>query len=262
MKVAFVTHCSDDWFEDGGCSKLVRSANYFHPEVPFIRFGTKELNILNDMHNNTLHWCNLNPAVSKEVAKHYDRVIHIDSDSMILGDLSDLLSAKEDVTVVRNNNDYDTASKFTDKPILYNGCKPEEYANAGLIASNLKEFWDYWIEQNSLYERSLPYREQDVLNKILQEKRFTHSFIDSKESKTHYGISCHYGEHTYWDSSKYIIFKEGGFWLKDKSIKIWHQAGGSHHFPKLNLDHFFNEETVIHMNSILEAPCEYIEPKL
>lgn len=257
MSIAFVTHCSDDWFEDGGCSKLLKSANYFHPEIPFILFGTKELNELNAAYNNRLHWCNLNPAVSKEVAKKYDRVIHFDADSMILGNLDELINAEEDVTVVRNNNDYDTASKFTDKPVIFNGCSPEKYANAGLIASNKMEFWDYWIEQNAIFEHVMPYREQDVLNKILQENKFSSNFIDSKDTKVHYGISCHYGEHTYWDSSKEIVFREGSFYLKDKIVKVWHQAGGSQHFPKLNLTEFFSEETIIHLESLLTSPCIY-----
>lgn len=265
MKTAFVTHCSDDWFEDGGCSKLVRSINYFHPTTPIYVFGTKELNELNKLYHGKLHWCNLNPVVSLVVAEKqkYDKVIHIDADSILLGDVTELLNDTADITVVRNNNDYNTASKFTDNPITFRGCSPELYANAGLVASNRIDFWKYWIELNTLYEQQFPYREQDVLNYILQENKFNYNFIDNVKKKVHYGISCHYGSNTFWDSSKEIEISENGYKLKDKIVKVWHQAGGSHYFPKLQLDKFFSEKVVNEIkNTILKAPLNYIKPNL
>jgi hypothetical protein len=257
MSIAFCTHCSDDWFYDGGCSKLINSAKHFHPDIPFFVFGSHELAVLNKKYDGTLHWCNLNPVVSKEVARFYDKVVHFDADSFILGSLDSILDFTEDIALVRNNNDHDTASRFHDKPVIYNGCSPEQYANAGLIGSNSKSFWDYWIGKNYDLEASLPYREQDVLNHIIQEGKFTTTFLDPKHKPLHYGISSLYGKDTFWDSAKEIKFKEDKFYLKEKEIKVWHQAGGSQHFPKLQLDKFFTPEVCLEMKKFTEGNSIY-----
>lgn len=261
--IAFVTHCSDDWFYSGGCSKLLASAKHFHPDIPFYVFNNIELNELNRRYSGNLHWCNLNPVVSYEVAKKHRSVVHFDSDSIVLGHLTELIEAltsnkTNTVVTVRNNNDFNTASKYSDPPITINNCSPSSYMNAGLIGSNSILFWEYWITKNFQLESSLPYKEQDVLNLILQENKFNNICLDPIESNVHYGISCHYGKDGYWESSK-LINKDGilGFRLKDKIIKVWHQAGGSQYFPKLNLEQFFNPECANEINKIISEQHTY-----
>ena len=257
LDIAFCTHCSDDWFEDGGCSKLIRTAKYFHPDIPFYVFGNYELNLLNNKYGGCLHWCNLNPVISLEVAKLHKKVIHFDADSIVLGRLDELLEFKEDVAVIRNNNDFDTASKFSDDAVTYNNSPPELYVNAGLIGSNNTSFWLEWIRQNNLYERTTLHNEQRVLNKIVQENLFSTTYLDSKDKKVHYGISSLYGENGYWESAKDIILKGEKFFLKDKQIKVWHQAGGSQYFPKLNLNQFFTKEVVQEIEFIMSKMHTY-----
>lgn len=259
MSIAFCTHCSDDWFYAGGCSKLINSAKYFHPDIPFIVFNNIELNIFNERHKGKLNWCNLMPVVSSEVAKHFDKVIKFDADSMILGPLDGILEFTEDVCVVRNNNDFDTASMFHDPPALFNNCAPEDYYNAGLVGSTRPEFWDEWMVQNDLFERQLMHREQDVMNKLLQEQKDKYSkvVLDSKDKPVHYGISCHYGKDTWWDSAKEFTYKDGEFFLKDKVVKVWHQAGGSRYFPKLQLEKFFTPEIIKEIEKITNTTSIY-----
>lgn len=253
MNTAFCTHCSDDWFYGGGCDKLLATAKHFHPDIPFYVFGTFELNKLNEKYNGGLSWDILNPVVSSELVKYnFDKIVHIDADSIILGKLNELLDFKTDLAVVRNNNDYDTASRFSDNPVLINNCKPENYFNAGLIASNNKEFWSYWIEQNKKAQ-GYPYKEQDILNLIVHSGKYTHNVLDPKEADCHYGISAHFGEKTFWDSSKEIVKNENDFFLRKKKVKVYHQAGGHHHFPKLNLSFLFNEQTAKDIQNIIDS---------
>ena len=123
--------------------------------------------------------------------------------------------------------------------------------NAGLIGSTNKDFWKYWIEKNLQGCEKFPYQEQDVLNLIIQEGKFKFECLDTKKSNVHYGISCHYGKDGYWESSKEIKVEDGKFKLGPKIIKVWHQAGGSQNFPKLQLNNFFNESCVKEINRIL-----------
>jgi hypothetical protein len=198
----------------------------------------------------------LNPIVSKEVAQDFDKVVHFDADSIILGSLNEILEFDADVLTVRNNNDFNTASRYTDPPITVNNCAPENYMNAGLIASKNRLFWDDWISCNK-FAHSYPYKEQDTLNILLQSGKYNHKCLDPKDSSNHYGISCHYGEKSFWDSSRDIMYKNGKFVLKDKVIKVYHQAGGHQHFPKLQLRTLFNEETAKEIERISSRPVAY-----
>jgi hypothetical protein len=190
-------------------------------------------------------------------SKKHQTVIHFDADSIILGRLDELLSFNTDIVGVRNNNDFRTASRFTDKPITINNCHPDQYMNAGLIGSNTIKFWEYWIEKNFQLARSMPYAEQDVMNLIIQEGGFSFSCLDPIDSDVHYGISSHFGEHTFWDSSKLIKKVGSDFVLSadvlknNKKVKVYHQAGGHHHFPKLNFSNLFSEDTSLAIQEII-----------
>lgn len=251
-KIAFATHCSDDWFYDGGCHKLLATAAHFCPDIPFYLFSTKELNELNAKYSNKLHWDILNPVVSKEIANLAEWVIHIDADSLILGDLPSLIrNVREDVVCVRNNNDYDKASREQDPPITINNCHPEDYMNAGLIGSKNSDFWDHWIERNFSEAYKYPYKEQDILNLILENSRFDYKCLDPKTDKVHCGISSLYGTETYWDISKEIKLVNGKFMLNNKQIMVYHQAGGHRFFPKLQLEKLFSKEVADSITEIV-----------
>ena len=253
MSTVFCTHCSDDWFYNGGCNKLLATAKYYNKDVPFFVFTSLELNKLNEKYNGQLNWDILNPIISMELKSQFDKVIHIDADSLILGPLEEIFESTADILTVRNNNDYNTASKFTDLPVTINGCIPENYMNAGLVGTSNVGFLSHWIYRNFNEAQNYPYREQDILNLILQEGKFTSQCLDPKDKDVHYGISCHYGKDTYWDSSKDIVFSSGEFLLGKKKIKVYHQAGGHHHFPKLNLEVLFNSDTKKEIERIINS---------
>lgn len=259
--IAFVTHCSDDWFYPVGCNKLIQSAKYYHPDIPFFVFGSYELNKLNEKYNGKLNWDILNPVVSLEVAKHYDRVFHFDADSFICGTLTELLDADMEVVGVRNNNDINTASRVSDKPITINNCAPADYMNAGLVGASNPKFWEDWIDKNKDAGR-YPYLEQDIYNLILQEKTYSFSCLDPIESPVYYGISCLSGVKTHWDSLKEVELCQDALLLNNKTLKVVHQAGG-HALPKLVFENLFRKDVANYLNTHFNNDiCEFNKLKL
>lgn len=252
MSIAFCTHCSDDWFYNGGCNKLIATAKYFHPDIPFYVFNNIELNKLSSKYSNKLRWEILNPIVSFEVSKIHEKVIHFDADSLILGKLDDIINFKEDIVGVRNNNDLDRASKSSHQPITINNCHPSEYMNAGLVGSNKKEFWEFWISENSKYAQNFVFFEQDVYNLIIQSKKFSFKCLDPKDSKFYFGVAGCMGSSTDWDNYKNMKKINGDYVVNNKIVKVFHQAGGSGYFPKLILNNFFSDEVVSDLTNIID----------
>lgn len=239
MSVAFVTHCSDDWFYPVGCNKLLTSAKVYHPDIPFFVFGTKELNKLNQKYDGKLNWDILNPIVSIEVANYFDFVVHFDADSFLCGPLEELLGSTCDIVGVRNNNDYNHASRDCDPPKTVGGCNPEDYMNAGLVGSRKKEFWVDWIQDNvNAYKYTL--QEQDIYNLLLQKNKYSFECLDPKYKNVYYGISNLSGIITHWDSLKNSYLENDELFLGNKKIKVVHQAGG-HKLPKLVFSELFSE---------------------
>lgn len=241
MKTLFVTHVSDDWYESVGASKLVASAKYFHPEIPFYVFGTKEIEELFKIHPN-VNWNTLQPFTTIHGLNEFDMVVHFDADSMIVGRLDELLSEdnlKYDAIGVRNNNDFGQAGK--DNPITQGNIPVEKYLNAGLVASTSKEFLQQWCNYNINFGNSQPFQEQSVLNYIIGERYYKNKILDPIESNVHYGISGLFGTETHWDSWKEISLNENKeLILRNKTVKVLHHAGG-HQKNKLDFNMFSNE---------------------
>src|SRR5258706_5889535 len=105
MKAVFFTHCSDDWYEPVGCYKLEQSVKHFHPEIPFIRFGTEEIDEQVRLHPG-LHWDIMIPIWGQLLADEYDLVVHFDADSIVTGRLDEILGGDYEVAGVRNNDDF------------------------------------------------------------------------------------------------------------------------------------------------------------
>jgi hypothetical protein len=246
MKTCFVTHVSDDWYDSVGASKLVASARYFHPEIPFFVYGTQEINQLFQIHPN-VNWNTLQPfttlpAFENEEGIVFDMVVHFDADSMIVGKLDELLSEdnlKYDVIGVRNNNDFDKAGK--DGAITQERIPIQEYINAGLVGCTSKKFLQTWTIKNISEGNNQPFQEQSVLNSIIGEYNYKLKILDPKESNVHYGISGLFGTNTHWDSWKEISLNGNKeLILRNKFVKVLHHVGG-HQKNKLDFNIFSQE---------------------
>lgn len=244
--IAFCTHVSDDWYHSIGAHKLIQSAKYFHPEIPFYRFGTQQINELFAIHPK-IDWNTLNPFVSYQLIDEYDMVVHFDADSMIVGKLDELLNINGDFDIigVRNNNDYNKAGK--DNFITQGNLNPQNYLNAGLVGTNSKRFLEEWMNRNITEADRYPFQEQSVLNDMTI--KYPYKILDPRESNVYYGISGLYGTETHWDSWKEITLNENKeLILNSKKVKVLHHGGG-HNADKLDFN-LFSEEVKQRLNEI------------
>lgn len=253
-KICFCTHVSDDWYIPGGAKNLEKSFKYFHPDIDFITFKSKEIS---EEFNRGKNWYTMNPAVTRRISSNYDLVVHMDADSLVVGKLDEILSGDFTIAGVRNNNDNGTAGGSGKAELIRkkNGEQlsndPFSYWNAGLIASTDPEFWNEWDARNSEANDYVQY-EQDILNIMVCEKTNT-KLLDSINTDLYYGLSSAYGRTNswHWDSWREIEV-DNGLKLNNKRIKVLHQAGGQQIFPKMVPEVFFNLEVQSFIKEIVK----------
>jgi len=250
-KIAVSTWCSNDYRDFIGIKELTKSIKYFHPEIHHYidtQDWTPEMGA----------W--MMAPTCLEIADDFDMVIHIDGDSVVVGDLSEMISSDADVIGTLNNNVLNKAGangpittdlmSYDEENETYNTTGKQiphnEWLNAGIIAANTKEFYKAWDDLNmSIYEQlerlkverlAAPFGdENDTLNVIFHSGRFSKHIVDFHGSNVSYNITnlwgFEYGRH--WESWKSLYLKDDKVFLDDPingtpcQIKILHQAGGS-----------------------------------
>lgn len=233
-KIAFCTYVSDEYYHSLGAHKLVKSAAYFHPEIPMFAFGTGEINEISKTYD--VDFGLLHPFFIDRLLNKYERVVYFDADGMLVGPITEIFEAldKHDIVCVRNNNDQDRAGM--NEPITWKGVPVDQYVNGGLIATRNPVFINNWMHCNREYGHALPFKEQDVLNIILKKHRkyaqemqkpeLIPYIVDHKNAGVYYGVSCLSGEGSHWDSWKQIELVNDELILNGKTVKVLHHAGG------------------------------------
>lgn len=234
MTTCFCTYISDDLYHSYGTDKLVKSAKYFYPEIPFVVYGSEEMKRMNmpieSMHSHFI----------LESMRSYDQVIYLDADSMIVGKMDELFEMLKDgcMVCVRNNNDFGKSG--IDQPLEQKKVSIDTYLNAGLIAVNSKNagsvIYDWWLVTYKLGEM-LPFGSQTVLNALAEGWRV---IVDAIEAPVYYGVSALSGTETHWDSWKEITVNNGELILNNKKVKVLHHGGGFKP-DKLGFDMFTDE---------------------
>jgi len=234
--LVFFTSVSDEYYHSYGADKLVKSAKYFHPDIPFVVLGTAQVNLI---HANL----DLNPPfLFEHFLDEYKTAVRFDADSMLTGPLDELLGIIRegdfDVIAVRNNNDFGMAGK--DSPIVQHNVDVDQYKNTGLIAVKSREFIERWKDDNMSYGKYLPFVCQTTFNSVC--RFFNTKIVDNINTGVYYGTSGLFGRETHWDSWKKITIDECGvFHLNGKVVKVIHHAGGFK-ADKLGF-YMFNAET-------------------
>lgn len=215
--------------------KMINSLKKFHPDIPIMIFGEKEVNQVVDPSPDKLY--RLYARFGEELSKEYELVINIDADSVVTGSLDHIINDKEyDIGCVLNNNLIDQKLTIWDIPW-------EGYVNAGFVAIRGERVWKWWNMLNQMpYFNRYQFREQDMLN-IIAHYGDTNCKIFDYSSKWH-GL-VHKGQ---WPKfilkgDKIVLPKTEGVCEEDKEIVCIHWAGGR--VPnKLNFDIYFQPEVV------------------
>ena len=275
-KIAVTTWVTDDYVDYIGLNELKRSFKHFHPDVDFFVFDTKMTNEAKEKDP----WLNnvwMMPPSCLPFVEDYDMVVHIDGDCVVTGPMTELFESEEDIIGVRNNNSLGKASCHTGITIMHippygdgQYIPVQNFINAGLIASNNKQFWYEWHDLNKQAKRFKdevnPYAhgigdEQDTLNQIFHSDRYTSKIIDAMGTGLSYGLCNTWGENSHWESWSQIYLKDEALYLDDPKtgdpmcIKVMHQAGGSL-AADLNKKHGGLREWM--KTVIAEEPLQYI----
>lgn len=274
MKTLFFTNC-DSWLQEQmGTNKLVNSFKYFHPELDLLVLDEKYTNqIIKD--NPGFDLWTFAPLVIKKLKKDYsaDLVVRIDSDSLILDRLDEVLAADFDCASVRNDGDHiGDRDERQNRPESIHNLPNHLYVNGGFVAITNDDFLNDWIALNQeIVNRFGGVKEfwmvdQNMMNIVFHSGKYKCKILDPRNGDLFYGASANYdsknnyvapsiekqfnGKFFNWSSWYDVTYKNGGFNLNGKRVKILHQAGGGK--EKLNFD-LFNENT----KQIIQKICNY-----
>lgn len=197
------------------------------------------------------------PIIAEEYIKDYDLVLGIDSDSIIVGDLSYIEKTKDyDVAGVLNYNAQD-AKEFGQ--IGGWGIHPMEYLNCGLVAMRSEKFihdWKVWCFSPQ-FDR-LQYKEQDGLNALVYHGNWNCRVLDHGDKPA--GMTSWWGllaktsyPRCILKDNEIIIPKGEGtptFPVEDTSLKVIHFAGGNQP-NKANYRTMFNEDIITRLDYLV-----------
>lgn len=254
-KIAVTTWVTDDYIDYIGLNELKNSFKYFHPDIDFFVFDTKMTNEAKVKHPWLRDIWMMAPSCMPYI-DDYDMVVHIDGDCIVTGPMTELFESDEDIIGVRNNNSLDKASSHPGITIRNlqpfgngNFIPVQKFINAGLVASNNKEFWHDWHSLNKEAHRIKQEvspcfhglgDEQDCLNQLFHWGKYSTKIIDAMGTGVSYGLCNTWGENNnHWESWSEIYVKDDRLYLDDPKtgepmyIKVMHQAGG-HAAAKLN----------------------------
>tara|TARA_Y100000310_G_scaffold86194_1_gene83040 strand:- start:1150 stop:1956 length:807 start_codon:yes stop_codon:yes gene_type:complete len=263
MKTAFISYIfgNDHAVVNFGTFKMMASFKRFHPNIPLYMLTEKEIN--KEVQTVTpMSMAYLNPLLTRTIADDYDLVVHIDTDVIVTDRLDEILKGDYDVAVARNNADQRTAGCGT--PHCLNGqVDVFKYANAGIVASTKKEFWDDWVELNQKNFNKYPMHEQDNLNVLINSGKYKIKWLDPVDKPVYYNIASAYGDpkwngqwDKHWESWERIELKDGKLWLDGKLIKMLHYAGGNTP-DKFNLTKHFSDEVTEHIKTLCNIPKKF-----
>lgn len=220
-------------------NKMAKSLKKFHPDIPLKIYDQKELDSINDQHK----FYRATPLFARELIKEYGLVVKIDADSIVTGDLSNvLIDEGYDIGCVYNNNRVDPPISIYDIP-------PKYYVNCGFVAMRSEEAIEHWWKlcQKPFFFMH-KYREQDMLNILYHFGNYRTKMLD--DGNDWYGLISK-GE---WLNLKrvdshLVLPPTNGYPKETKTIKVLHVAGGN--VPnKMNFHIRFKEDIAKYLEEL------------
>lgn len=192
----FFNYCSPRFEEYH--QEMRNSLNKFHPDIPFVKFGEKDMEPPYSVLIGYIY-----PHLLRKL--DYDTLIQIDSDCIVCSPLSELFE-EYDVIAPPNNGD----NGFTTS---YSYVSYSRYVNIGTFVINNKKFIDEWDELTKANLTSFPFREQDTFNLIFYNGRYKYHVLDPWYGCASIGL---YEE---------LYMEKGKLMLQGKPVHILHNAG-------------------------------------
>lgn len=233
--------------------QLENSFKKFHPDIPFEILTGKDLQAYLEQDKNFFY--RATPILGEKYLKEYELVVKMDSDSLVLGDISYIWKTKDyDIGTVINWNRYDP-QRFGF--VQFQGVLPVEYMNCGLVAMRNEKFVHDWkvICFTPQFDR-LSFKEQDILNAMIYYGNWNIRCFDHMDKIG--------GNEAWWGlvgklewsraelrGEKIVVPKGFGttpFPPIDTELKVVHMAGGQ---PKESWAKFFNNEVMKRINYLI-----------
>lgn len=234
-KVVFFTFVSDNYYYAVGTHKMINSFKRFHSDIDLVIFRQ---DIIDKVFKETgRNFYNAKPTFAKILAPHYDLVVNIDADTVVLDRLEAVLKQDYDIGSVMNFNDYENRS--------IENVTEEMFLNAGLVASRNKKFWDIWEKEN---EKAMDYtcKENDILNLIV----YNHPEVKKMKLKVFDKDKGYYGCKSLGRETKFEM-KGEKVMCKGEQVFAYHHAKGAQALPKLDFKNmYFPKEVIKYMEVV------------
>ena len=216
----FFTVVDDRYYYPVGTQILINSFKKFHPDIDLVIFRQDMINQVFSQKHVTFYNCK--PTFAKLLTPHYERVVNIDADSIILGKLDEIIDGDYDAGVPSNFNDYENMS--------IENVTEEMFIQAGLVASSNPLFWDVWEMAN---KDALKYVAQE--NSVLSLLWYNDPIISKMKLKIFDKEKDYYGCKSLNRESEFYIEDEKVMCRKEQ-VFIYHAAKGGVNMPKFQFE--------------------------
>ncbi len=245
-KVVFFTIVNDHFYNQCGTPKMINSFKRFHPDIDLVVFRQDMVDKV--FKEKGINFFTAKPVFAKLLTPHYDLIVNIDADSVVLARLDEILADDYEIGGVMNYNDYENRS--------IENISAKMFLNAGLVASRNKSFWDIWE-----YENRNAFKYLCAENDILCLTWYNHPVVKKMKRKIFDKDKNYYGCKSL-NREKECYLEDGKVMLRKEQVKVYHAAKGPR-FPKLVFrDHGFSEDVSQHMDTISEYGKSVIYGKL
>lgn len=264
MEIIFTTYCQKHLQKRFGTYKLINSFRYFHPDIKIYLYEDDEINRVYREYNVNLS--NALPALMLDAKRKFNSnyICHIDSDSLCLGRLDNILKLDYQIASCMNNPDIGDRDERQNRPRELWNLPNNKYVSCGCLSTNSEDFLLKWIYLNDQIAKifggikAFWMCDQNWMNVLFHYGGYQSKILDPLDGNVFYGASANmyspnnhnpdhiikeYGVST-WQSWYDIEYKDNGFWMYDKSVRLIHQSGGgnANTVNKISYD-MFNEKT-------------------
>jgi hypothetical protein len=232
-KIVFYTLVSDNFYYPCNVQAMINSFKRFHPDIDLVVFRQ-------DMIDKVFKEKNLNfymakPTFAKILTPHYDLVVNIDSDHIVLDRCEEILKGDYDIGCPINKNDYENTS--------VENITEDMFLQGGMVASTKKEFWEIWEKEN---KKAMDYKckENDIMNLVIYNnpivKKMKLKIFD--KDKDYYGCKSLGREEEFY-------MKNGRVYCRREQVYLYHVARGGIQKPRPK-QLGFSSEVVDYMNAV------------